>query len=112
VRSDRERLIDILESIQLIEKYAAQGQKKFEESDLIQNWMVHHIQIIGEAAARLTQRTRAAYSKIPWTEIIGMRNILVHDYFGIDTEAIWNTVEKHIPDLKAQVENILQDFLE
>jgi uncharacterized protein with HEPN domain len=88
VKSDRERLLDILEAIQLIEKYAAQGQKHFEESDLIQNWMVHHIQIIGEAATRLTQGTRSAYSKIPWTEIIGMRNILVHDYFGIDTEAI------------------------
>jgi uncharacterized protein with HEPN domain len=112
VRNDHERLIDILEAIQRIEKYAAQGRKHFEESDLIQNWMIHHIQIIGEAAARLTQRIRAAYPKIPWQEIIGMRNVLVHDYFGVDAEAIWNTIEKHLPDLKIQVESILQDYPE
>jgi len=95
MRSDRERLLDILEAI---------------ESDLIQNWMIRYIQIIGEAAARLTEATRSANPDVPWTEIVGMRNILVHQYFGIDIEAVWNAVEKNLPALKTQIERMLREL--
>lgn len=107
MRSDRERLQDIMEAIERIEKYAAQGRQAFRDSELIQSWMIRHIQIIGEATARLTEEIRTAYSEVPWTEIIGMRNILVHDYFGIDVDAVWAAVEKDIPPLKAQLERML-----
>ena len=66
MRSDRKRLLDLLEAIERIEKYAGQGRQAFDESDLIQNWMIHHIQIIGEAAARLTSGTTSRYSDVPW----------------------------------------------
>ena len=106
MRSDRERLLDIVEAIERIEKYAAQGKEAFEKSDLIQNWMIRHIQVIGEAAARLTDEFRATHSEAPWAEIIGMRNILVHDYFGIDIDAVWNAVEQDLPALKDRIEKM------
>lgn len=109
MRDDRERLLDIQEAIGRIEKYSVQGKEAFENEDLIQNWIVHHLQIIGEAAARLSENFRKNHPDIPWTEIIGMRNILVHDYFGIDTEIVWSVVEKDIPTLKKILGTWLQE---
>ena len=103
MRSDHERLLDIREAIENIEKYATQGREAFENSELIQNWMIRQIQIIGEAAARLTEECRSAHPTIPWPKIIGMRNILVHDYFGIDIDAVWNAIENDIPKLKTAI---------
>lgn len=89
MRSERERLLDILEAIERIEKYAAKGKRAFEADELIQNWMVNHITVIGEASRSLSDEFQARYANVPWADIIGMRNILVHHYFGIDEDAVW-----------------------
>jgi uncharacterized protein with HEPN domain len=88
MRSERERLLDILEAIERIEKYADEGKNAFEGDELIQTWIVHHITIIGEACRNLSDDFQAQHSNVPWADIVGMRNILVHHYFGIDTEAV------------------------
>ena len=111
MRSDRERLLDILEAIERIEKYAAQGKKTFEQDELVQNWMVSHITMIGEACRFLPEEFQARYAEIPWADIIGMRNILVHHYFGIDLDAVWAVVEQDIPELKLNIQ-VLIDQLE
>jgi uncharacterized protein with HEPN domain len=80
MRNDRLRLLDILEAIEQIEKYAYQGEEAFKRDELIQTWMVHHIQIVGEAARALSEDIKKKYPVIPWSDVIGMRNILVHDY--------------------------------
>ena len=80
MRSERERLLDILEAIERIEKYAARGKIAFENDELIQNWMVSHIALIGEACRALPDDFQAQYANVPWTDIIAMRNILVHHY--------------------------------
>lgn len=61
--------------------------------------MVHHIQIIGEAARKLSDSMRNTHPEIPWPQIITMRNVLVHDYFGLDLQEVWMAVERDIPDL-------------
>ena len=109
MRDDRERLLDILEAIERIEKHAVRGREAFENEELIQNWIVHHLQIIGEAAARLSENFRKNHPDIAWKQIIGMRNILVHDYFGIDTDIVWSVVEKDIPTLKKILGTWLQE---
>jgi uncharacterized protein with HEPN domain len=109
LRDPRERLRDIIEAIERIEKYAARGRQAFEQDELIQNWFVHHLQIIGEAAARLGRPFQDQYPQIPWAAIIGMRNVLVHDYFGIDLEEVWQAVHKDMPRLKVAVQDILRD---
>ena len=88
MRSERERLLDIIEAIERIEKYAAKGRGAFVDDELIQNWMVHHITIIGEACRSLPDDFQARYANVPWADIIGMRNILVHHYFGVDEDAV------------------------
>jgi uncharacterized protein with HEPN domain len=71
---------------------------------------VRHLQIIGEAAYALPRGLRDEQADIPWTEIIGMRHILVHDYFVIDTDIVWDAVERDLPDLKPKVERMLREL--
>lgn len=79
------------------------------QDELIQTWVVHHIQIIGEAARRLSEEARLKHDEIPWPAIIAMRNILVHDYFTVDVEEVWSTVERDLPPLKAEILSMLED---
>jgi uncharacterized protein with HEPN domain len=110
MRGDRDRLRDILDAIAEIEKYAARGHEAYAGDELLQVWIVHHIQIIGEAAANLSQDLRRSYSEMPWHDIIAMRNVLVHRYFGIDLQEVWDTVNTDLPVLKDQVRSILGDM--
>ncbi len=109
MRDDRVLLEDILEAIERIEKYAGKGRVEFERSDLIQTWVVHHIQIVGEAVRKLSVEFRTGHPEIPWSQIVAMRHILVHDYFGVDLEEVWSAVEKDLPTLKAQVRKLLSE---
>ncbi|NEQ96307.1 MAG: DUF86 domain-containing protein [Cyanothece sp. SIO2G6] len=84
MRSDQERLHDILEAIAQIEQYAVRGKAAFEQDELIQVWMVHHLQIIGEAASATSDELQQQYTNVPWAEIIAFRNVLVHEYFRIN----------------------------
>jgi len=112
MREDRERLKDILEAITKIEKYAARGENIFKRNELVQNWIIHHIQIIGEAAWALSDKFRMENSQVSWSEIIGMRHILVHNYFGVDTDIVWSVVRKDLPKLKRQVKTVLRKMME
>lgn len=93
MRDDRQRLLDLHEAIERIERYAVHGRETFEQDELIQTWIVHHLEIIGEAVRALSAEFRAQHPNVPWSSIIGMRNILIHQYFGIDTAAVWAVVE-------------------
>ena len=88
MRDEEERLQDILEAISQIEKYAVQGKEEFQQNELVQIWIIHHLQIIGEASNNLSQKLIAKYPQVPWAEIIAFRNILVHEYFRIDLQAV------------------------
>jgi uncharacterized protein with HEPN domain len=107
VRDPRERLQDILEAIGHIERYAARGRAAFQNDELIQNWFVRHLQIIGEAVRTLPQEILDRAPDVPWAEIMGMRHILVHDYFAVDTEIVWRVVERDLPDLKRKIQAVL-----
>ncbi len=109
MRDDRERLQDILEAISQIEKYAVRGQEEFQQNELVQVWIIHHLQIIGEASSNLSQKLIAKYPKVPWAEIIAFRNILVHEYFRIDLKAVWKIINRDLVDLKNQVAKILEN---
>jgi len=110
MRSDRERLRHVIEAIERIEKYAARGEYGFRQDELIQNWMVRHLQVIGEAARSLSPQLREAHAEVPWAGIIGMRHVLVHEYFGIDLDIVWRAVSVDLPELKRKIEAILQEW--
>lgn len=76
MRSDRERLLDALEAIANIERYATLGRAEFDENELVQSWMVRHLQILGEAVSRLGEDFRKAHAHLQWNEIIGCATYL------------------------------------
>lgn len=108
MRDDRYRLLDILEAIEQVERYAALGRTAFENQELVQTWVIHHIQIAGEAASKLSDIFRQKHPEIPWAQMAAMRNILVHEYFGVDLEEIWRTVEHDLPELKRRIQMLLE----
>jgi uncharacterized protein with HEPN domain len=108
MRDPKERLKDILDAIAKIERYAARGREAFEQEELIQTWVLYHIQLIGEAVAQLGKGFHESYPEIPWAQIVAMRNVLVHEYFGVDLQEVWRTVERDLPVLKHQIEALLK----
>lgn len=109
MRDDEERLRDIREAIQRIEKYADRGRPAFDSDELIQTWVLHHLQIIGEAVRSLSEKKKEEAAAIEWPKIIGMRNILVHNYFAIDRELVWAVIENDLPALKIEIDKLLAD---
>jgi uncharacterized protein with HEPN domain len=110
MRSDRERLLDVIEAIERIEKYSQKSKTEFDNNELVQNWIIHHLLIVGEAAAQVSEEIQEKYFEIPWSKIIGMRNILVHGYFEIDNEVVWSVVENDLPELKKNIQKILKEI--
>lgn len=101
---------DILECINKIEKYSQNiSLADFQENELIQDGVVRNLEIIGEAVKKLPDNIKDSYSNIEWRKISGLRDILIHEYFGIDTEIIWDIITKKIPDLKITVQKIIND---
>ncbi|MGB7571091.1 MAG: DUF86 domain-containing protein [Methanothrix sp.] len=110
MRDDREWLLDLLEAMEKIEKYSSRGRQAFEEDELIQNWILHQLQIIGEALRNISEDFRRDHTEIPWKETIGMRNILIHRYFELDANLVWTVVIRDLPDLKEKVGSALKEF--
>ena len=110
MRSDRERFADILEAIEKIERYVPRGRQAFEADELFQVWVVRHLQIIGEAASRVSDETQAMFLAIPWGKMIGMRHVLVHGYFDIDLDIVWSVIENDLSPLKEQIQKALKQL--
>lgn len=101
MRDPKERVRDVLEAIANIEKYAIRGRSAFEADELLQSWFVRQLEIIGEAVRAIPDGTRAMAPGVPWAQISGMRNVLVHGYFEIDTLLVWGAIQRDVPLLKA-----------
>jgi len=99
-------LLDILEAITHIERYRSE-RSVFDNDERTQGWMVNRLQIIGEASRKLSESFRQRHPAVPWREIIGMRHILVHGYFEIDPDIVWNAITVSVPRLKSQIEQVL-----
>ncbi len=101
----------ILESIHLIEDYVKDADlNDFMASIRMQDLVMRRLEIIGEAVKNLTQDLKNEYPDIEWKKISGMRDVLIHQYFGIDLRLTWNVVKQEIPKLKEKITNILNDI--
>lgn len=104
---DDQRLEDILRAIDSILRHRPENAAAFHDSELLQSHFKLKLQVIGEAASRLDPHIRDATSDIPWRKIIGMRNILVHEYEGIDLDIVWGVVDE-LPALRSRIEVLLE----
>lgn len=84
MRSDRERLLNIVEAIEKIFSHKEISRLDYESDELVQVWYIHYLQMIGEAASRLSEDMRIKNPEVQWDQMIGMRHILVHGYFEVD----------------------------
>jgi len=110
VRRLPDRLTDILEAIAAIEEAASRGRSVFDTDRYVQTYIVHNLQVIGEAVRPFSDELRALRPAVPWAKIVGLRHILVHHYFGVDREAVWAAVQEDLPALKAVVQSLLADL--
>ncbi len=108
---DRARLQHISDALKEIEKYIENSSyEDFQSNSMMQFATVKQLEIIGEASNQLTEHFRKLYKEIEWREIIGLRNILIHEYFGIDTKIVWDILETDLPKIKIQAEEILKQI--
>lgn len=107
MRDDRERLADIVEAAEKIELRVRRGRARFDADEDLQIVLTHLIQVIGEAASRITENVVAANPQVPWRQIVGMRNRVVHDYFDIDLDVLWAAVTSDVPRLAVQASTIV-----
>ena len=104
-------LEDILESAEMIGSYLSDlSEGSFYNSTEKQDAVLRRIQIIGEAAKHIPAEYRKKWSQVPWKDIAGMRDIIVHEYFGITLGMIWKTAIEDIPELEHQVRQIIKQF--
>ena len=108
MRAPAERLRDVLEAIAAIERRADCTRQSFERGELLQTWFLRHLQIIGEATRAIPEEVRAMAPEVPWHQIAGMRNILVHGYFEVDADLVWDTATRDLPALRPAVERLLK----
>ncbi len=106
--TDKIRLKHMLEAAQETQGFAAnQGRTALNSNRMLVLALVEDIEIIGEAASKVSQGCRDSYPQIPWNDIIGMRNYLIHAYFKVDLEQVWSTIQDDLPPLIAELKKIL-----
>ena len=102
---------DISESIKLIEKYSNNlSKKEIDNSQETKDAIVRRFEVIGKAAKNIPEDFRKKYPKIPWKKIAGLRDVIIHSYFNIDLDIMWNIIKKDIPELEENIEKIKKDL--
>jgi uncharacterized protein with HEPN domain len=105
---NRARILHILDAIEEIEFYNSNVDfEKFCKTSIIRFASIKQIEIIGEAANYISQKVKDEHQEIPWKRIIGLRNILIHEYFGVDAKLIWDIIQFDLPELKINILRVL-----
>ena len=98
---------DILAAIRKIDRFTAgMDQDLFRQDEKTVDAVVRNLEVVGEAAKQLPESFTARYPSVPWRQIAGLRNRIVHDYFGLDLEIIWQVIRHDLPQLKVQLEDL------
>ena len=109
MKNDRVYLEHILRCIARIEEYDVDGRAKFFASHLVQDGVMRNLQTLAESSRRLSEMVKASHPGVDWKGLAGFRNVLVHDYLGVDLEHVYRAVEQDVPGLKLACEAALRE---
>ena len=109
MKDDRVYFEHILMCIEKIEDYTKMDKSLYMGSTIVQDAVVRILQVLAESTQRISDRVKTNYPDTEWQAISGFRNILVHDYLGLDLKLIWSVVEKRLPPLRLEIEKMLED---
>jgi uncharacterized protein with HEPN domain len=108
---DQVRLNHILEAINEVESYIVDTDfNAFMDNSMMRFACIKQMEIIGEASNHISDEIKNQFSDIEWVQIIGMRNVFVHEYFGVDTKLVWEIIKNDLPDLKEKVITVIQSI--
>jgi uncharacterized protein with HEPN domain len=108
MRRDRERILDIMEALDSLARSLVDCKEAdFLSNDLLYDASAHKLTIVGEAAARISDEMKARYPHVEWRKVIGLRNVLVHEYFGVDRPMVWEVAVVEAPLLRDRIAAIL-----
>lgn len=110
MKTDEIYLRHILDAINKIRKYTDKvDEDKFKSEEIIQDAVIRKLEIIGEAVKLIDKKTKNKKTELPWKDIAGMRDKLIHNYFGVDLDAVWLTLTKDLDQLKEGIKEILNN---
>ncbi len=109
-KDSRISLLHIRDALERIAEYTTKGKKRFLAQSLLQEAVIYNLVIVGEAVKKLPKPLRDAYPAIPWKNIAGLRDIMVHEYDGTDMVQIWSIVERDLPTLRRGVRTMLREL--
>jgi len=109
MKDDRVYLLHILDCIQRIEEDTVDGRERFLTTHTLQDAVLRNLQTLSESSQRLSQETKGRHPEVEWRRIAAFRNVLVHDYLGVDLDRVWEIVQRDIPELKRTVVRMLEE---
>ena len=109
MKDDRLYLHHMLERCRRITRFIRAGRETFLASEELQDAVIRNVEVIGEAAKRVSTGARGRLASLDWKAICGMRDVLIHDYIGVDLDEVWNVASSRIPELQAVLEQFLAD---
>jgi len=109
MKNDHAYLMHIIDSINRILEYTSSGKNSFFNDIKTQDAVIRNLEIIGEAAKKISMELKSAHSNIPWKRISGMRDKLIHDYFGVNLDLVWDVVINELPDFNNQLKSIISN---
>ena len=110
MKEDRLYITNILECIERIESYIAEGRDSFLQSRMVQDAVIRNFEVMGEATKRLSQELRSENSDIPWRQMAGFRDMLIHDYSKIDVGEVWAVIDQDLPMIRPRLVELLEEL--
>ena len=110
MKNNKLYLSNIQECIQNIEIYTKDGEESFKQNRMIQDAVIRNFEIIGEAVKRIEKEIKESYPNVPWRQMAGFRDVLIHDYLRVDLEEVWLIIIDDLPILKVNIETIMKDL--